>query len=236
MTASRDVIGRRIQALLDADPSVREEAAMALYELASDLAIRTEYGDLLAQRLATALQDADTYVREQAALALGNLGTAAQVVVPALLIALSDENQQVREAIAGLMEELDCTSISSERLSRQLADMSMHVRLSIAWVFWKVERDADRISSILASGLGDEDSLVRAHAARIVVNIGRDAESLLPLLLSLHRDPFELVRLQVLRAIKRFGMVREQEAIVESLLHDESEGVRTYAAEIKLGQ
>src|SRR5579864_2520451 len=71
------------------DAKTRQKAAIELGRVG--IALRVS----LAQLSAVLTNDRDPLVREQAAIALANIGPSANVVVPSLIKALDDENENV---------------------------------------------------------------------------------------------------------------------------------------------
>ena len=140
---------------------------------------------------------------DQAIDALGKIGKPA---VPALKLALSDEDRRMRERAAralGRMGEPARDAVSD--LTRALDDPSFVVRAVAAESLGNVQVDRDDVLNALADRLSDSHLRVRLAAIRALGQFGPRAERHLPRLEPLENSPFEDCQRAARDAIKRIS-------------------------------
>jgi HEAT repeat protein len=120
--------------------------------------------------------DAAPGVRAEAAVALADV--AAHEALPALLVAVEDDNAHVRQmALAALGEIGDARA--TQRLERALRDGRPEVRYQAVIAFARVAKDdAEAVASAVARALDDEDAAIRYIAMRVGEEFSADGEPL----------------------------------------------------------
>ena len=94
---ARPAVPVLISGLSDSQEGIRYFSALALGEIGSTVAI---------PELRNALEDENPYVRSVSAVALGKIGGLTDVIVPALIARLADEDDLVRGSAAQALEDL----------------------------------------------------------------------------------------------------------------------------------
>ena len=151
-------------ALADARPSVRRNAAWAIGELTD---MRDGERDSAAPRLVSLLSDPDEWVRAAAARALGEIRD--ERAADGLVVALSDGEWRVREMAAWALSELK-DERAVEALCRLLtSDAQGEVRQTAARALGEIRSRAALPS--LKGALNDAEPRVRAAARRAVSEI-----------------------------------------------------------------
>jgi hypothetical protein len=120
--------------------------------------------------------DPAAQVRSEAAVALADLSGVE--ALPALLVAVEDENAHVRQmAISALGEIGDARA--TQRLERALRDERPEVRYQAIIAYARVVRDdAHAVANALARALDDGDEAIRYIAMRVAEEYGIDGEPL----------------------------------------------------------
>jgi len=128
--------------------------------------------------------DAAAAVRAAAAVALADVG--AQEALPALLVAVEDDDAHVRQmALAAIGEIGDARA--TQRLERALRDSRPEVRYQAVIAFARVARDdGPAVAGACARALDDDDAAIRYIAMRVAEEHQIDGEPL--------RDPRLLAR------------------------------------------
>ncbi|EYF06296.1 HEAT repeat domain-containing protein [Chondromyces apiculatus] len=154
--AVRDLGSRR--------PAIRAEAVRDLVEHAEAARER------VIQALQGALQrDGEGSVRAEAALALADIH--AVEALPALLVAVEDEDAYVRQmSVAALGEVGDPRA--TVRLTRALKDQRPEIRFQAVIAFPRVCREREEIFEALLEATRDEDALVCHIALRMIEEVG----------------------------------------------------------------
>jgi HEAT repeat protein len=148
-------------ALMDANPSVRHGAAVAVKRI----------GQAAVPALTAALADPDKSVRVAAADALGRLGPAAVPAVSALTAALADPDKRVRVAAAVAVKRIGQAAVPA--LTAALADGNPDVREAAASALGGIGQAA---VPALTAALADGNPDARAAAAEVLRKIGLAAE------------------------------------------------------------
>jgi len=203
-----------VEALRDADVSVRLSAAHALGDLQDSAAV------LALMRAVT--QDPDAGVRKTAAWALGEIEDAR--AVPALTQALtSDDDEEVRRMAAWALGEIEDPS-AIDGLSVGLRDTSREVRAAAIRALGEIE-DARAIPAITLA-LRDEDPEIRKHAAWALGEI-EDPRAVEPLFAALGDASAEVRR----QAAWALGEIEDRRAVpgLTRALQDEDVEVRKMA-------
>jgi HEAT repeat protein len=165
-----------IETLKDSDSAIRVQAIEALYRVdgKSRTTVRT---------FATLLQDKEEEVCLAAVHRLGDLKSAANEAIPALLEACKGTNRKVRQAAATALLDIDPTAAERGRL---LA---------------------------LSTDLQDADASLRQQAARDLGQLGSRARNALPLLTAALQDKAWEVRLNAAQACWEIDRTHCQEAL-----------------------
>lgn len=203
-----------ISAFSSTDENLREEAVIALSELANAKAVFP---------LITALQDRSPYVRRSAAEALGKSGSS-KVVKP-LIEALTDDDRYVREMAAQALGHLGKIAIPS--LLQSISDPDWRIRVGVV-VSLRVSTnfvDPDPIIRILA----DKSIYVRREAVKTLGRIGD--KKILPYLVEATNDPDAGVRLRAVRAVAKVGSRDNILPILQRCMQDSDSAVRLRANE-----
>jgi len=246
-------------ALKDADPMVRQYAAIAVARLGPDA--KTALPELL-----TTLTDERPETREASARALGNFGMEARMAAPALARAASDPNPLVRrtalEALGAVSppEELRRSAFRSalndpdpsvrqvavmlvplggelepevmEALLKLLKDRNGSVRSAAANLLRNAPTTSPLVASALAEALKDPDPNVRRDAALALAN-GPEALQAMPVLTQLLGSGDDETRMRVATALETLRDHDVAHAAIPALiraLHDPLPSVRLGAA------
>jgi CubicO group peptidase (beta-lactamase class C family) len=144
-----------IVALTDADPQVRENAALALGRIGPPAAAAID-------PLVATFADRDIYLRGAAAVALGRIGEAA---VPALTRALRDANEDVRWSAAIALGRLGPAGQAAvPALITAVSDTNENVRYAAVVALGGLRAAAPEAAPVLTEALHDKDADVRAGA------------------------------------------------------------------------
>jgi HEAT repeat protein len=180
------------------------------------------------QVLTELIQDRDALVRRSAAEALGKIGD--PTAEPALLIALRDSEPAVREAAARSFARLSSygAAVTGALLAR-LEDPDSAVRRAAAQALGGADESQDPARTI-ARMLASPYPEVRRSAAHAFLYV-EDAKGLATDALAQRtKDPDPLVRQWAVAALAETGGREAAPWLVDRLLHDEAEAVRTEAA------
>ncbi len=224
------VVRALLEALHDADRSVRRQAALSLGQVGAG-------NEAVVRTLLEALHDVDWYVRMTAAGSLGELGVGNEAVVSALREALHDADLNVRMTAA---ESLDKVGVGNEAVVRVLLE-ALHdadpiVRGSAAESLGELGVGNEAVVSALLEALHDADSYVRMCAEESLDKVEVGNEAVVRVLLEALHDADLNVRGSAAERLSRVGVGNE--AVVRVLLealHDADPIVRGIAAE-SLGQ
>ena len=204
-----------VEALRDAEPSVREQAVSLLG--------RMRYEPAIDQYLELALNDEVAEVREQAAWALGMVRSSKAAEV--LSRVLHDPNPDVREKAAWALGMLQDESSVDALGNALIEDDDADVREQAAWALGMI-RDSRSLDA-LAKALTDEDPDVREQAAW-ALGMMRADESV-DALMGVLSDEDADVREQAVWALGMIRNDRSAEALAGAL-KDQDEDVREQAA------
>ena len=184
------------------------------------------------RELVAQLKDGDANSREEAAEALGNIGDVS--AIPALIVALEDENDVGWKAVGALGKIARCNPEYAQKsvvpaLIVALKDRSVLISEKAAWALVKFGKPA---VSALIRALGDEDDTVRADAAWALGKIG-DATATPALIVALKDTGFVVRK----RAAEALGKIKDPIAISALImaLKDEEVEVR-WGAIVALGK
>jgi HEAT repeat protein len=161
--ADADVAPALAEALKDADPDVRDAAAITLKWIGPSAEV--------VPALAEVLNDKGYFRRERqrAAYALGRFGPAAADAVPALAQALKDKSSDISIAAANALEAIG--PAAAPALAEALKDADSDVRLAAAYAFGAIGPAAADAAPALAEALKDADPNVRDAAAYALESI-----------------------------------------------------------------
>jgi len=118
--------------------------------------------------------------RVRAARELGKLGPAAVAALPALLAAVEDSDQSVREAAVQAIAHLGPTAVGS--LVQLLSHTDKYVRRNATWGLGKLGPAARSGMAALCAALHDADPRTASGAAQALGNLGMAAEHAIPAL------------------------------------------------------
>jgi HEAT repeat protein len=155
-------------ALRDATSARAETRASALADLVRHAQGRGLQDAVRARTVSLALAalqgDESAGVRSAAAVALGDLGAAD--ALPALLLAIEDDDVHVRQMALNALGEIgDARAVP--RLSRALADARPEVRYQAVIAYAKLAADAADVDAALVRACADADDAVRYIALRV---------------------------------------------------------------------
>jgi HEAT repeat protein len=251
------------RALDDAEPTVRGQAARALWLVGRDGSARDAEpriaalldasrgsaswpmpdADLVealaaaaredAPALEAALADADPGVRWHAAAAFVRLGPRGAAAVPALLEAMRDPEWNVRNAAGRALEEA-VRPEHAERLTAGLVPPDVETRYHVARALARLGPAAARAVPVLRDTLADADAEVRMEAVWALAAIGPAAANALPDLLRALGDADPQVRAGAAWALAHVGAGRDAAAALEPLVRDPDRDVREAAAAARL--
>lgn len=257
-TRARSATPALERVLGDAEPSVRGQAARALWRIdpeASERAGGARVSALLEatrgwsgsslpdadvvaalaaaareepQRIASALRDADPGVRWHAAGAFVLLGRRGASAVPALLEAMRDTEWNVRNAAGRALEEAAGPE-HAELLTSALAEPDVETRYHVARALARLGPTAARAVPVLVTTLADADSEVRMEACWALAAIGPAAASAAPALLRALGDADPQVRAGAAWSLAHVGAGAHAAAALEPLLQDPDRDVREAA-------
>jgi len=151
-------------ALNDANPSVRRNAAWAIGELTGGITLNRASA---VPRLISLLKDTDDWVRMAAARALGELRD--ERAVESLIDALSDGGWKVRELVAWSLGEMKEERAVQALCKMLLEDTQSEVRETAAWALGEI-RSPQAVTS-LNQALSDAETRVRDKAKRALSEI-----------------------------------------------------------------
>lgn len=125
------------------------------------------------------LKNGNTSVKRNAAMALGDIGTAGDNrVVPALIEALDDPAQFVREQAAWALGKLgEKAKPAVDKLTRAVEEKTVYPRSAPVWALWKITGQSPRADVVLEEF---RDPPYRGEAAAALIDFGDDAPSVLP--------------------------------------------------------
>ncbi|MEL7226958.1 MAG: HEAT repeat domain-containing protein, partial [Cyanobacteria bacterium J06576_12] len=160
---------------------LNDEDSIFLYRVTNSL---IEIGAVAVPQLAVALEAEAEDVRYQAAGILESIEPAASAAVPALLAALNDQNEGVRDAAIQALRRL--TKRYGEDVSADAA------------------KDYDLVPTLITA-LYYQDSSIRAIAAELLGNLGPEAKYSVPALIGALNDSETTVRRQAASALGKIG-------------------------------
>ncbi len=200
-----------VEALANADPSVRAGAAAALYWIAS-------CAEEAAVALGDSLNDENQQVRRLAVLALGRIGKAAE---PHLVAALKHKDALIRTRAAFDLSRVP--SLQSETLDaliRALGDREIQVRMAVVRSLIRLPRDlrTKPVLDALASTLADPSQPVRKSAAYGLQGMGPHAQSAVPTLAEVLRHKHHHTRLLAALVLRIIGP--DAKAAIPALIHN----------------
>mmetsp|Transcript_148270 Transcript_148270/g.385403 ORF Transcript_148270/g.385403 Transcript_148270/m.385403 type:complete len:884 (-) Transcript_148270:73-2724(-) len=213
--------------LSDTSEDVRCAAAKALEKMGADVAAPAV--PALAE---TCLKDSNTSVQKAALAALGQLGTAAEPAVPALIECLKNANHKVRCAAAASLESLGpCGAASVPALLAVLEDSDVGVRTKATTALGSLGAyvSSNAPAEALCQRVLDSHEGVRAAAASALGRLG--CASTVPVLCEALKDPNEDVRRASAIALGQCrGVATSAIPSLTKALKDSNEDVRQAAA------
>jgi HEAT repeat protein len=245
--------------LADSEPSVRGQAALALWRIDPEAAaqsgsarvdalLETARGslgwplpdaDLVealaaaarqdARPVAAALRDPDPGVRWHAAGAFVRLGRRGADQVPALLEAMRDPEWNVRNAAGRALEEAAGPEHAAV-LTALVVEPDVETRYHTARALARVGPAAAPAVPALVTTLADADWEVRMEACWALAAIGPSAASAAPALRQALGDPDPQVRAAAAWGLAHVGAGRDSAAALEPLLRDADRDVREAAS------
>ncbi|MTJ50426.1 HEAT repeat domain-containing protein [Dolichospermum sp. UHCC 0259] len=157
--------------------------------------------------------------RKRAAEELGKIGIAAKSAVPALLIALKDENPGVRLWVVRALENLQNNSESVlQGLLTLLKDDDYWVGVAdcAAKALSKLGNASEAVQQELLLCLKNDSYQVRSKAAEVLGNLGDCSQLVIEALLLKLEDPEYHVRLSAVTALEKLGDASQP--VIEALL------------------
>ena len=178
-------------------------------------------------------------VRSAAAEALGRIGPDAKQAVPALIAALSDDEQEdaLHSAAAEALGLIGpAAKAAVPILKKRLEHPDPYVRVCAALALWKIDKDKSG-AAVVTAGLNDRNFRTRVVAAEAAWHLDKNARAV-PLLLEVLReapfaDPSDSGNMKYMaaRALGRIGPpAKEAAPVLRELLQDEDPFVRMTAA------
>ncbi|MEM9503514.1 MAG: HEAT repeat domain-containing protein, partial [Cyanobacteria bacterium P01_E01_bin.43] len=215
----------QLLAMLDSDPSVRNDAAQAIGQIG---------GTEIAQDLISRLESPNVEVRTSAVTALAWIGADAKDAVPALIKTLKSPNIDEREAAANALGSIgtEAKAAISELVSlldSESANVSGAAALAIGRI-GGIEAVPDLIAR-----LNSEDFYVRIQAATALGEIGAEAKAAVLPLIELLQSPSGDDRKAAVTALGNIGVDAKAAVPELVLLLDTNSYVRDNAA-IAIGQ
>jgi HEAT repeat protein len=223
-----------IEALKSADPTVRRQAAITLWQIG-------DAGKEATPALIQAARDADPEVRTAAVKALGRTGQDSQDAIAALIEGFQDTHTEVRVAAAVSLAEAWRIAGKGASEGRRgpggpgggqaragAASTSLQGELLPAY-----EPLARKAIPLLAAALHDGDVRIRTHAAEALAETGRLAEPVVPDLVHLlETDSDPDARLQATLALSSIGPGAKAAVpvLVGKLRTEKADGVRVNTA------
>ncbi len=173
--------------------------------------------------LKSVLQHKDPEVRMQALAALGEIGSAAQPLVPDIIAALkNDEAGGVRYAAAFALGRIGTTPEATAALQQTLKQDDAFLQMVSAWAIARnnpndqaaVERAVDLILKAFKS----DDVYLRRGAARIAVDFDAPVEKVAPLLVDALRDRDADVVGNAIEALSQLGpkALKQVDAVLDN--------------------
>lgn len=213
-----------VAALGDAAQSVRWAAAQAL------AAQPLRAADGAVELLVPVVASRDPYVRGFAVWSLGELGAGAGAAVPALVVALREEDALPGVAAQALAKIGGAATAAVPALVEVLGRDDARRRWNAAIALGRIGPAARAALPALAAALRDGDPRVRAQAALALGRVGVAAGPVLPALTAALRDESDEVRAQAARALGRLGAgATPAVASLNAALRDGDERVRKEA-------
>ena len=207
------VLPALFHALDDFEAEVRASAASALGLLGQP-------PPNVIQALIDTLDDSNNEVRMSAVSALTRIGEPA---MPALMQALTGDNQLVRRNIAAVLEHLQQPSPSVvSALQEALADENplVRYRIAIALAKWGEATAVPVLIEILDRG---ENPHQRRSAKAVLISMAKSTRAIIPTLIGALELPIESVRLDVADALIAAGEYKPVVPVLISALQSEEE-------------
>jgi HEAT repeat protein len=172
----------------------------------------------------------DKYVRVQAAILAGELGSDGKDLVAALIEALGDTSEDVRQASASALGQIkQCDKSVLPALIGAMKDSDCYTRLQAARSLGFFGNEI--AVKTLRAACNDEDGLVRVTAALAIWRIQGKADGVLRTLISALSDKDEYVRTGAINAFAELGTAaNEAVPYLRKALKDEWSIVREAAA------
>lgn len=170
--------------LTDPESDVRHAAIDELAEIGPEAAVAIP--DLIA-----IIQDPSSRDKSDAAQALGKMGIVVEGVIPALCLALKDEDRFVRWFAGNSLKELGANAAEA---AIELGEVGLHdnnpdVRRKALSALGAMGENAAPAISHLRDGLTHQDGLVRIESANALGEIGKQAMEAIPDLIRALKDP-----------------------------------------------
>jgi|GEM_PF-2941502 len=236
-TEAKDAAPALVEALADADDTVRYRSVMALGNMWFWLHPADEVVAAAVPALAGLLKDRNPETRLRAAYALTVLGPRARAAAPALSEALKDADAGVRGQAKIALERVGrATPADVPALVAKLKDKDPKVRYEAAERLNSLGSGAKDAAPALVEALADPDSKIRFRAALSLGNLfkagrGPEAGAAVPALAALLKDGNGGTRWAAAAALSEIGTAARAAvpALIETL-GDADESVRSYAA------
>jgi HEAT repeat protein len=128
------------------------------------------------------------------------------MAIPALLAALRDPDVRVREEVVSVLARIGLEDTDTgTTLDDARDDPSLYVRVSVAALIWKRDRNTAAVWPTFLAGFQSDKPMDRAHTAFALAALGPEARAAVPLLaLALH-DPSSYVRWNVVCCLVHIG-------------------------------
>jgi HEAT repeat protein len=196
---ARPAIPTLIELLKHQEGYVRRNAAYVLGRIGPE-------AQLAIPSLIELLQDQEAYGKNRTAavLALERIG---QVAMPALILALKDQNALLRlGAVHALGRFVPGAKEATNALKEALKDPDNDVRVGAANALMRVpgQRLKEAMPGLIKS-LRDPEASIRWGASIVLGSIGPEAKAAIPTLMQLLNDPDEAVRTGVGEALTKIG-------------------------------
>jgi HEAT repeat protein len=164
--------------------------------------------------VARSLVDHDPDSRRFAANILDLLGTACDLASPALLLAITDGDERVRDAASSALAVAGADAADVPALVAELASQDANVRQNVAWTLNRMGRKAKAAEPALVRTLRDPREATRVNAAGALGEIGADSAAAIDALVeTVAAEPAPLVRANAIWSIRCVLSMLERESL-----------------------
>ncbi len=165
--------------------------------------------------LIAALQDPQ--LRYNAVVALGNIGTAAEIAIPALINALEDEDIKTRISVIESLCKIASPNLTIPALINALQDKSEQVRARAAFALGCFREKSQLAVESLILTLQDNDEWVRTNTAEALGRIPQQTNHAIEALVAALQDNYPGVRIKAALALGYIGNERQTiSALIDS--------------------